>query len=164
VIGRPAHLLALNVDEGTEVHTAVEALMDEELLQCRPGTVFSVRGTENQIGTVQYYELASYGVVAVSRPFHLLSFQQRIDWMRLLWTRLRPRGAFLAISGRELEVSVSDVQSGIRDWTTLRGVPLVELLVLSDSVVLGTPSDSIPIEHGFLVRLQSDESGGLGMH
>lgn len=164
VLGRPAHLLTLNVDEGIEQHADVSSRIDENLLQCPSGAILSIRGVESGFGTVQYYELAKHGVISISRPFRLLSPQQRFDWMRLLWSRLQPEGAIFAVSGREAELEASDVEAGIRDWTKLRSVPLLELAVLSDSLVLEAPSGATPVSDGLLFWLQPDESGGLGTH
>ena len=164
VLGRPTQLMKLNVGQGIEQQTNVSGRIDESLLQGSPGTIFSVRGVESGLGTVQYYELGRYGAVSISRPLRLLSPRQRLDWMNLLWSRLRPAGAIFAVSGREAEIQASDVEVVIRDSTALRRIPLLELAVLSDSLVCGSHLGSTPVDHGVLIRLQPDDSGGAGTH
>jgi hypothetical protein len=164
VLGEPADLLALNVEEGTEDRAELSGKIDPSLLQYRPGTILSVRGTEYRMGTVQYYELAKFGVVSISRPFRMLSSQQRLEWMNLLWARLHPEGVDLAVSGREIEIEASDIEATLRDWTHLRSRPLIELLVLSQQLLPNGAPDAIPVAHGWLIQLQSDESGGRATH
>ena len=164
VLGRPARLVTLNIEDGLEKHTDIAGHIDQKLLQCSSSEISSIRGTESGLGTVQYYELAEHGVISISRPFRLLSSQMRLDWMRLLWSRLQPHEAIFAVSGREAELEASGIEAGIRDWVSLRSIPLLELAVVSESLASSAPPGTTPVSHGFLICLQSDESGGQGMH
>lgn len=164
VFGQPADLLKLNVGEGTEEHINLSHGMQRNFLERSAGTILSIRGADDRMGTVQYYELANFGAITVSRPLALQSPQQRLDWMKLLWSKLQPQGVAFAVSGREVEIEASDAEAGLRDWRRLRGVPLAELLILSQGLVPTAPAEATPVANGWLIQLQSDTTGGRAMH
>jgi hypothetical protein len=165
ILGPPSELLAIDVEKRMETRKSLSHTIDAQDLKFQPGAILNFRGVHDKLGTVQCYEVLDRSLISVSRPFDLLPSQQRLNWVRAIWQRVRSRDAVVVVGGREVELGDSDLAEGFRDWRALRRVRSAEYLILSSLLTAAAPTDEgVPIGGATLLHLLSDESGGRCMH